>query len=167
MSPQELAEESLKIAIKYNNVIDYLEGKPPYVILTDPRDLNSPHAYYFSIACYNDFNKKNPQLQLDKLFEKEIIAKLSSDKCNFFDTYCLFKCIMAQLRLETEEISSFKINDDKLKEILELLKKQIIINQEVLKRCKLDEAFAYNDGVYGYILHETDRFFKETGRKVL
>lgn len=167
MNINETTEQKLKIAIKHNKVIEYLEGKGIYKVNIDPRDVNSPHAYNFSIECYNNAFRKNPQLQLDKLFETEIITRLSSDKCNFFDVYCLFNCLVAQLRLEKNGISSFKIGNEQLKNMLELLKKQSLIHQENLKICKSEKGFEYDDGMYGYIFDENNKFYGETGHKIL
>ena len=54
MSIVSTTEQRLKIAIYYNKVIDYLEGAGVYKINSDPRDVNSPHAFNFSIECYNN-----------------------------------------------------------------------------------------------------------------
>ena len=55
MSIVSTTEQRLKIAIYYNEVIDYLEGTGLYKICSDPRDRQSPHAFNFSIECYNKF----------------------------------------------------------------------------------------------------------------
>jgi len=167
MNINDITEQKLKIAIKHNKIIDYLEGKGVFKINSDPRDLNSLHTYNFSIECYNNVSKNNPQLRLDILFEREIIAKLSSDECNFIDVYCLFNCLVAQLRLEDKGLSSFKVSNEKLKIMLELLKKQSLLHQENLKRCKYERGITYTDGLYGYIFDENDKFYNETGKKIL
>lgn len=167
MNINEATEQKLKIAIDYNKVIEYLEGKGIYKVNSDPRDVNSPHAYNFSIECYNNVFKKEPQLQLDKLFVTEIITKLSSDKCNFFDVYCVFNCLISQLKLEKNGISSFKIGNEQLKNILILLNKQLLLQQENLKKCKSEKGFEYDNGMYGYIFDENDKFYGETGYKIL
>ena len=94
-------QQKLKIAICYNKVIDYLEGNGVFIIHSDPRDVDSPHAFNFSIECYNKFAAKYPQFELDRLFVEEILSKLKSDKCNVYDVYYLFNCLAAQLRLES------------------------------------------------------------------
>lgn len=167
MNINEITEQKIQIAIKYNKIIEYLEGKGIYKINVDPRDERSPHAYNFSVECYNKFSSKNPQLGLDKLFETEIITKLTSDKCNFYDVYCIFNCLVAQLRLEEKGISSFKIDNEQLKKVLQLLKNQSMIHQENLKKCKSEKGVEYQDGMYGYIFDENSKFYVETGHKIL
>ena len=91
-------QQKLKIAIHYNNVIDYLEGAGVYKINSDPRDVTSLHAFNFSIECYNKLAAKYPQFELDRRFSEEIISKLKSDECYVYDVYYLFNCLAAQLR---------------------------------------------------------------------
>ena len=48
-----VTQQKLKMAIHYNEVIDYLEGTGLYKICSDPRDVTSLHAFNFSIECYD------------------------------------------------------------------------------------------------------------------
>ena len=118
MSIVSTTEQRLKIAIYYNKVIDYLEGAGVYKINSDPRDVNSPHAFNFSIECYNKFAAKYPQFELDRRFSEEIISKLKSDECNVYDVYYLFNCLAAQLRLEKNGIASFVVEKSKLDDLI-------------------------------------------------
>lgn len=93
-------EQKLTVAIYYNEVINYLEGVGVYKINRDPRDVTSPHAFSFSIECYNKFAAKCPHLELDRRFAEEIISRLKSENCYVYETYYLFNCLAAQLRLE-------------------------------------------------------------------
>lgn len=160
-------EQKLKIAIYYNKVIDYLEGNGVFIIYSDPRNVDSPHNFNFSVECYNKFAAKNPQLKLDELFAKEIISKLKSDNCNLYDIYYIFNCITAQLRLEKNNLSSFTIENSKLDEMFQLLREKVLAYQDKLKRCKDEKGEYYTDGMYGYMQTESNRVYNEVGRRIL
>jgi len=151
-------QQKLKIAICYNKVIDYLEGNGVFIIHSDPRDVDSPHAFNFSIECYNKFAAKYPQFELDRLFVEEILSKLKSDKCNVYDVYYLFNCLAAQLRLENNGIASFMVEDSKLDEICQLLRGKMLVYQDRLKRChdeKGENAYRLNAASHN-ILRKSD-----------
>lgn len=160
-------QQRLKIAIYYNKVIDYLEGVGVYKIRNDPRDVTSLHAFNFSIECYNKFAAKYPQFELDRLFVEEILSKLKSDKCNVYDVYYLFNCLAAQLRLENNGIASFVVEDSKLDEICQLLRGKMLVYQDRLKRCHDEKGEYYSDGMYGYMQSESNRVYRETGKRIL
>ena len=128
-----VTQQKLKMAIHYNEVIDYLEGAGVYKNNSDPRDVNSPHAFNFSIECYNKFAAKYPQFELDRRFSEEIISKLKSDECNVYDVYYLFNCLAAQLKLEKNGIASFEVEKSKLDEICRLLRGKTLTLQDDLK----------------------------------
>lgn len=160
-------QQKLKIAIYYNKVIDYLEGNGVFIIHSDPRDVNSPHAFNFSIECYNKFAAKYPQFELDRLFVEEILSKLKSDKCSVYDVYYLFNCLAAQLRLEKNGIASFMVEDSKLDEICRLLREKTLVYQDGLKRCRDEKGEYYTDGMFGYMQSESNRVYHETGKRIL
>lgn len=160
-------QQRLKIAIYYNKVIDYLEGDGVFIIHSDPRDVNSPHAFNFSIECYNKFAAKYPQFELDRLFVEEILSKLKSDKCSVYDVYYLFNCLAAQLRLENNGIASFMVEDSKLDEICRLLREKTLVYQDRLKRCRDEKGEYYTDGMFGYMQSESNRVYHETGKRIL
>lgn len=160
-------QQKLKIAICYNKVIDYLEGNGVFIIHSDPRDVDSPHAFNFSIECYNKFAAKYPQFELDRLFVEEILSKLKSDKCNVYDVYYLFNCLAAQLRLENNGIASFMVEDSKLDEICRLLREKTLVYQDGLKRCRDEKGEYYTDGMFGYMQSESNRVYHETGKRIL
>lgn len=160
-------EQKIKIAIYYNDVINYLEGTGVYKINSDPRDVTSPHNFNFSIECYNKLAAKCPQLKLDKLFVEEIISKLKSDNCNLYDVYYIFNCIIAQLRLEKNNLSSFTIENSKIEEMFQLLREKVLVYQDKLKRCKDKKGKYYTDGMYGYMQSESNRVYNEVGRRIL
>ena len=160
-------QQKLKIAIYYNKVIDYLEGNGVFIIHSDPRDVNSPHAFNFSIECYNKFAAKYPQFELDRLFVEEILSKLKSDKCSVYDVYYLFNCLAAQLRLEKNDIASFMVEDSKLDEICRLLREKTLVYQDRLKRCRDEKGKYYTDGMFGYMQSESSRVYHETGKRIL
>ncbi len=160
-------QQKLKIAIYYNKVIDYLEGNGVFIIHSDPRDVNSPHAFNFSIECYNKFAAKYPQFELDRLFVEEILSKLKSDKCSVYDVYYLFNCLAAQLRLEKNGIASFMVEDSKLDEICRLLREKTLVYQDGLKRCRDEKGEYYTDGMFGYMQSESSRVYHETGKRIL
>ncbi len=160
-------QQRLKIAIYYNKVIDYLEGNGVFIIHSDPRDVNSPHAFNFSIECYNKFAAKYPQFELDRLFVEEILSKLKSDKCSVYDVYYLFNCLAAQLRLENNGIASFMVEDSKLDEICRLLREKTLVYQDRLKRCRDEKGEYYTDGMFGYMQSESNRVYHETGKRIL
>ncbi len=160
-------EQKLKMAIYYNDVINYLEGAGVYKISSDPRDVTSPHNFNFSIECYNKLAAKCPQLKLDKLFVEEIISKLKSDNCNLYDVYYIFNCIIAQLRLEKNNLSSFTIENSKIEEMFQLLREKVLVYQDKLKRCKDKKGKYYTDGMYGYMQTESNRVYNEVGRRIL
>ena len=160
-------QQRLKIAIYYNKVIDYLEGNGVFIIHSDPRDVNSPHAFNFSIECYNKFAAKYPQFELDRLFVEEILSKLKSDKCSVYDVYYLFNCLAAQLRLENNGIASFMVEDSKLDEICRLLREKTLVYQDRLKRCRDEKGEYYTDGMLGYMQSESNRVYHETGKRIL
>lgn len=160
-------QQRLKIAIYYNKVIDYLEGNGVFIIHSDPRDVNSPHAFNFSIECYNKFAAKYPQFELDRLFVEEILSKLKSDKCSVYDVYYLFNCLAAQLRLENNGIASFMVEDSKLDEICRLFREKTLVYQDGLKRCRDEKGEYYTDGMFGYMQSESNRVYHETGKRIL
>lgn len=164
MSIVSTTEQRLKIAIYYNEVIDYLEGTGLYKICSDPRDRQSPHAFNFSIECYNKFAANHPQLELDRRFSEEIISKLKSDKCN---VYYLFNCLAAQLRLEKNGIASFEVEKSKLDEICRLLRGKTLTLQDDLKTCHDKKGEYYTDGMFGYMQSESNRVYHETGKRIL
>ena len=167
MSIVSTTEQRLKIAIYYNEVIDYLEGTGLYKICSDPRDRQSPHAFNFSIECYNKFAANHPQLELDRRFSEEIISKLKSDKCNVYDVYYLFNCLAAQLRLEKNGIASFEVEKSKLDEICRLLREKTLTLQDDLKTCHDEKGEYYSDGMFGYMQSESNRVYHETGKRIL
>ena len=160
-------QQRLKIAIYYNKVIDYLEGAGVYKIHSDPRDRQSPHAFNFSIECYNKFAANHPQLELDRRFSEEIISKLKSDKCNVYDVYYLFNCLAAQLRLEKNGIASFEVEKTKLDETCRLLRGKTLALQDDLKTCHDKKGEYYTDGMFGYMQSESNRVYHETGKRIL
>ena len=160
-------QQKLKIAIYYNNVIDYLEGVGVYEINSDPRDVTSLHAFNFSIECYNKLAAKCPQFELDRRFSEEIISKLKSNECNVYDVYYLFNCLAAQLRLEKNGIASFVVEDSKLDEICQLLRGKTLVYQDRLKRCRDEKGKYYKDGMFGYMQSESNRVYHETGKRIL
>ena len=159
MSIVRATQQKLQIAIHYNKVIDYLEGAGVYKIHSDPRDVTSPHAFNFSMECYNKLAAKCPQFELDRRFSEEIISKLKSDECNVYDVYYLFNCLAAQLRLEKNGIASFVVEDSKLDEICQLLRGKTLVYQDRLKRCR--------DEMFGYMQSESSRVYHETGKRIL
>ena len=167
MSIVSTTEQRLKIAIYYNEVIDYLEGTGLYKICSDPRDVTSLHAFNFSIECYNKLAAKCPQLELDRLFVEEILSKLKSDKCNVYDVYYLFNCLAAQLRLEKNGIAAFVVEDSKLDEICQLLRGKTLTLQDDLKTCHDEKGSNYTDGMFGYMQSESNRVYHETGKRIL
>ncbi len=162
-----MMEDYIFTAIEYDAIILYLEGVGGMCVHTDPRDLNSPHAYNFSIECYNKFNKKYPEYEMDKKFVEEIIKKLSDESCYYYDVYSIFSCLASQLRLQKNGIASFYVNSEDLKQILNLLKINTLKFQNQLKICKLERGSDYSDGMYGYMMAEDSKIFRETGQKIL
>ncbi len=167
MSIVRATQQKLQIAIHYNKVIDYLEGAGVYKIHSDPRDVTSPHAFNFSMECYNKLAAKCPQFELDRRFSEEIISKLKSDECNVYDVYYLFNCLAAQLRLEKNGIASFVVEDSKLDEICQLLRGKTLVYQDRLKRCRDEKGEYYTDGMFGYMQSESSRVYHETGKRIL
>lgn len=157
-------QQKLKMAIHYNEVIDYLEGAGVYKINSDPRDVTSLHAFNFSIECYNKLAAKYPQFELDRRFSEEIISKLKSDECN---VYYLFNCLAAQLRLEKNGIASFEVEKSKLDEICRLLRGKTLTLQDDLKTCHDKKGEYYTDGMFGYMQSESNRVYHETGKRIL
>ena len=167
MSIVSTTEQRLKIAIYYNEVIDYLEGTGLYKICSDPRDVTSLHAFNFSIECYNKLAAKCPQLELDRRFSEEIISRLKSDECNVYDVYYLFNCLAAQLRLEKNGIASFEVEKSKLDEICRLLRGKTSALKDDLKTCYDKKGEYYTDGMFGYMQSESSRVYHETGKRIL
>lgn len=162
-----VTQQKLKMAIHYNEVIDYLEGTELYKICSDPRDVTSLHTFNFSIECYNKLAAKCPQLELDRRFAEEITSRLKSDECNVYDVYYLFNCLAAQLRLEKNGIASFVVEDSKLDEICQLLRGKTLVYQDKLKRCHDKKGKYYTDGMFGYMQSESSRVYHETGKRIL
>ena len=160
-------QQRLKIAIYYNKVIDYLEGAGVFIIHSDPRDVTSPHAFNFSIECYNKFAAKYPQFELDRRFSEELISRLKSDKCYAYEVYYIFNCLVAQLRLEKNGIASFEVEKSKLDEICRLLKGKTLAFQDDLKTCHDKKGEYYTDGMFGYMQSESNRVYHETGKRIL
>lgn len=160
-------EQKIIMAVCYDEVIKYLEGKGIYTICSDPRDRQSPHAFNFSIECYNKFAANHPQLELDRRFSEEIISKLKSDECNVYDVYYLFNCLAAQLRLEKNGIASFEVEKTKLDETCRLLRGKTLALQDDLKTCHDKKGEYYTDGMFGYMQSESNRVYHETGKRIL
>ena len=167
MSIVSTTEQRLKMAIYYNEVIDYLEGKGIYTICSDPRDRQSPHAFNFSMECYNKFAAKCPQLELDRRFSEELISRLKSDKCYVYEVYYIFNCLVAQLRLEKNGIASFEVEKSKPDEICRLLRGKTLTLQDDLKTCHDEKGSNYTDGMLGYMQSESNRVYHETGKRIL
>ncbi len=159
-----VTQQKLKMAIHYNEVIDYLEGAGVYKINSDPRDVTSLHAFNFSIECYNKLAAKCPQLELDRRFSEEIISRLKSDE---YDVYYLFNCLAAQLRLEKNGIASFEVEKTKLDETCRLLRGKTLALQDDLKTCHDKKGEYYTDGMFGYMQSESSRVYHETGKRIL
>lgn len=160
-------EQKIIMAVCYNEVIKYLEGKGIYTICSDPRDRQSPHAFNFSIECYNKFAAKYPQFELDRRFSEELISRLKSDKCYAYEVYYIFNCLVAQLRLEKNGIASFEVEKSKLDEICRLLREKTLVYQDGLKRCRDEKGEYYTDGMFGYMQSESNRVYHETGKRIL
>ena len=160
-------ERKIVMAICFNNLIDYLEGKGIYTICSDPRDRQSPHAFNFSIECYSKFAANHPQLELDRRFSEELISRLKSDKCYVYEVYYIFNCLVAQLRLEKNGIASFEVEKSKLDEICRLLRGKTLTLQDDLKTCHDEKGKNYPDGMLGYMQSESNRVYHETGKRIL
>ena len=160
-------EQKIIMAVCYNEVIKFLEGKGIYTICSDPRDRQSPHAFNFSMECYNKYAAKCPQLELDRRFAEEITSRLKSDECNVYDVYYLFNCLAAQLRLEKNGIASFVVENSKLNEICQLLRGKTLVYQDKLKRCHDKKGKYYTDGMFGYMQSESNQVYRETGKRIL
>ena len=162
-----VTQQKLKMAIHYNEVIDYLEGAGVYKINSDPRDVTSLHAFNFSIECYNKLAAKYPQFELDRRFSEELILRLKSDKCYVYEVYYIFNCLVAQLRLEKNGIASFEVEKSKLDEICRLLRGKTLTLQDDLKTCHDEKGSNYTDGMFGYMQSESNRVYHETGKRIL
>lgn len=160
-------EEKIRIAFCCNELIKYLEGVGVYEINSDPRDVNSHHAFNFSMECYNKYAARCPQLELDRRFSEELISRLKSDKCYVYEVYYIFNCLVAQLRLEKNGIASFEVEKSKLDEICQLLRGKTLVYQDRLKRCRDEKGEYYSDGMYGYMQSESNRVYHETGKRIL
>lgn len=160
-------EQKIRMAIYYNSLIDYLEGVGVYKICSDPRDRQSLHAFNFSMECYNKYAARCPQLELDRRFSEELILRLKSDKCYVYEVYYIFNCLVAQLRLEKNDIASFVVEKSKLDEICQLLRGKTVAFQDKLKRCHDKKGKYYTDGMFGYMQSESNRVYHETGKRIL
>lgn len=160
-------EQKITMAIYYNKLIDYLEGVGVFTIRSDPRDRQSLHAFNFSMECYNKYAARCPQLELDRRFSEELISRLKSDKCYVYETYYIFNCLVAQLRLEKNGIASFEVEKSKLDEICRLLREKTLVYQDRLKRCRDEKGEYYTDGMFGYMQSESNRVYHETGKRIL
>ena len=160
-------EEKIRIAFCCNELIKYLEGVGVYEINSDPRDVNSHHAFNFSMECYNKYAARCPQLELDRRFSEELISRLKSDKCYAYETYYIFNCLVAQLRLEKNGIASFEVEKSKLDEICQLLRGKTLTLQDDLKTCHDEKGKNYPDGMLGYMQSESNRVYHETGKRIL
>ncbi len=163
----DLTISKLETAIKYKNVISYLEGVGMYQINTDPRNIDSPHAYNFSLEAYNKYAKEHPELKLKELFEEAILERLNSEQCHFIDVYSIYCCLIAQIKLEKNKRASFEVDKAKLNEIFKLLKEKTLLNKDRLKRSKWDRGIDFNEGMYEYMQVEDDRISQVIGRKIL
>ncbi len=160
-------EEKIRIAFCCNELIKYLEGVGVYEINSDPRDVNSHHAFNFSMECYNKYAARCPQLELDRRFSEELISRLKSDKCYVYEVYYIFNCLVAQLRLEKNGIASFEVEKSKLDEICRLLRGKTLTLQDDLKTCHDEKGSNYTDGMFGYMQSESNRVYHETGKRIL
>ena len=160
-------EEKIRIAFCCNELIKYLEGVGVYEINSDPRDVNSHHAFNFSMECYNKYAAKYPQFELDRRFSEELISRLKSDKCYVYEVYYIFNCLVAQLRLEKNGIASFEVEKSKLDEICRLLRGKTLTLQDDLKTCHDEKGKNYPDGMLGYMQSESNRVYHETGKRIL
>lgn len=159
-------EMLLSTSIKYNSLIDFLLGKRGCYVRENPRDPNSPHAFYKFMLVYNDINSKYPALNLSTRFLYELQNKMSQ-KHLFSETYLVFKAILAQLNVEKNGKASFNVDKEELENLLNQLKNEVEQNKEIFSRLKCDEGEYYKDGVYGYIYDANENYYKQTGHKIL
>lgn len=59
------------------------------------------------------------------------------------------------------------VEDSKLDEICQLLRKKTLALQDDLKTCHDEKGEYYTDGMFGYMQSESNRVYHEVGKRIL
>ncbi len=155
---EETLKKNLEIALKYNNLADYLLGRGAYFVSSDRRFDDSAHAFYNSMLVYNDYNRNNPNLRLSDRYLQTLLSKMKG-KLVLTELYGIFKCVLAQNQVEANGKSSLTISAKDKEKILTLLKKVISENKSMLEQSTYKEGQEFDDGVYGYMNSNSGKVF--------
>ena len=124
------ADELLSIAIKNNQVIDYLRGTNGYRILSYNGDQSNAYLqdYISVISSFHRLQKSNPQISCETILFDSINELL--DTYDILNIYTALKIIDLELTKEQTPYALFKIQ--KIEEILIKLRNELIKNKEKL-----------------------------------
>lgn len=153
---EETLRNNLRIALKYNKLIEYLAGRGVYFVPSNKNEEKTPHAFYNSMLVFNKVNQEVPSLKLSKKYVEELETKIN-DKMLLTEIYGIFKCVLAQTKIEQEGKSTLDISMKDKKKIMETLKRVVEENKALLQSSKYLEGEMYNDGVYGFMNSESHK----------
>ena len=152
--------DKLNLALNHNELKEFLIGDGDYNIPSREgffTDFSS--ALYMGIyECY----KKNPNSNINILFEKEIINML---KGNPFEVMCAFDYCWRQISSEEKGTAPFSLSENCIKNIRE----SILAKRDLLMKYKEYSQFGSNleKGAFQYVENIDRMLDNEFGRKIL
>ena len=167
MNYDELFRKLLDNCIKYNSVENYLLGKFTSYVREDPNSSHTHHAFDYAVKVYNEVNNERPKLGLSSKFVEILLEELSKENLGNVDVYSIFRCLLAQLRLEREGKASFNLSKENKEKLLRMIKEKIELMKEMLKQSKYAEGDLYEEGLYGYLNKAYSEYYNKTGNKII
>ena len=151
--------EKLILAIKSNELYDYLTSKPKYRFIED-KNFDTMNNFEMIVENLNYYGFEHQGF--DKQVYNTIRDILKSDK--FGEIYSVTKVIIEQLNLELMNRNKIKIIDE---QILKDLKEAIIIHRKNFENCKKYEAVNYENGMMGLYERWDKGIYENTGKHIL
>ncbi len=162
-----LFRKFLQIAIEKDCINDYLVGRLGFRVKEDPNSDHTHHAFDYGVLVYNEVNKEQPELKLANKFVEALEKELSNEEIRDIYLYSVFRCVLAQLRLEREEKATFNLSVEDKEKLFGMLKEKIELMKEKLQQSEYAEGELYKDGLYGYINDANNEYFNKTGNKII
>lgn len=160
---ESLEREGLKLAIKRNELDEFLEGRGMYNLGNNPfvpgeSMLNLGPAMSEIYRYYKD----EPNDRIDLLLEKTMLDWLTWK--SGIGVFAVFSFLSFQLKMEKNNESPFKIDSDKL---IKELKNALIIYEYKLKQRKEYEGEGLSEGLWEAMQIQNDMNIKNYGIKIL
>ncbi len=166
MEYEKLLRDYLDMAIRYNVLDRYLMGMSTFYVSSEPGDYKAPHAFYLGMNVYNKVNAEQPELKLSDRYVEELSKLLKSDKIGIVEVYSIFKCMLAQLKLENEKKATFEVSKENILMLLNSLRKRVSQFEDKLKNSEYAEGRFYENGTYEYMMKASENYYKETGKRI-